>query len=70
MIDQDEDRYFQVGAQSPPMEKIELVECLRNNGDVFAWSTHDAPGINPEFICHELNVNPSAVPRRQPPRRS
>ena len=52
------------------MEKIELVEFLRNNGDVFAWSTHDAPGINLEFICHELNVNPSAVPRRQPPRRS
>ena len=64
MIDQDEDRYFQVGAQLPSMEKIKLVEFLRNNGDVFAWSTHDELGINPEFICDGLNINPSAVPRR------
>ena len=36
MIGQDEDRYFQVGAQLSPMVKTELVEFLRNNGDVFA----------------------------------
>ena len=47
-----------------------LVKSLENNIDVFAWSTYDVLGIDPEFICHRLNVNPNAVPRRQPPRRS
>ena len=26
--------------------------------------------MDPDFICHHLNVNPSVVPKRQPPRRS
>ena len=56
-----------MGAQLPPMERVELVEFFRNNVDVFASSTYDAPGIDPEFICHQSNVNSGAVPRRQPP---
>ena len=26
--------------------------------------------MDPNFICHHLNVNPSIIPRKQPPRRS
>ena len=26
--------------------------------------------MDPSFICHHLNVNPSVIPRKQPPRRS
>ena len=26
--------------------------------------------MDPDFICHHLNVNPAALPRKQPPRRS
>ena len=37
--------------------------------DVFAWDTYEAPGVDPSFICHYLNVNPSATPKKQPPRR-
>ena len=33
------------------------------------WSAYEAPGIDPSFICHHLNVNPSITPKRQPPRR-
>ena len=50
------------------MEKTELVKFLKANNDVFAWSTYDVPGINPGFICHQLNVNPEAMPRKKPPR--
>ena len=67
MISQDKDKYFQVGAQLPPREKTELLAFFKDNVDVFAWSTYDAPRVDPEFICHQLNVNPSAVPRKQPP---
>ena len=46
-----------------------MLEFLRVNIDVFAWSPYEAPGIDPSFICHRLNLNPSIVPKRQPPRR-
>jgi len=36
---------------------------------VFAWDAYDAPGVDPSFICHHLNVNPSSTPKKQPPRR-
>ena len=46
-----------------------MVEFLRKNIDVFAWSAYEALGIDLNFICHHLNVNPSITPKRQPPRR-
>ena len=51
----------------PPLEKEELVIFLRKNIDVFAWSAYDAPGVDSNFICHHLNVNPSVTPKKQPP---
>ena len=53
----------------PLLEKEQLVDLLRRNVDVFAWDAYEAPGVDPSFICHHLNVNPSITPRRQPPRR-
>ena len=35
--------------------------------DVFAWNTYETPGVDPSFICHYLNVNPSVTPRKHPP---
>ena len=70
IIDTDSEKFFQVGAQLPPHEKQALIEFLRDNVDVFAWDVCEAPGIDPDFICHCLNVNPSITPRKQPPRRS
>ena len=31
---------------------------------------YKAPGVDPEFICHNLNVNPKVISRKQQPRRS
>ena len=45
------------------------MEFLRANEDVFAWSPYEAPGVDPNFICHRLNANPSVIPKRQPPQR-
>ena len=36
---------------------------------MFAWDAYEAPGLDLNFICHHLNVNPSITPKRQPPRR-
>lgn len=68
MIGQDEDKDFQVGVQLPPREKTKLVAFLKDNVDVYAWSTYDETGVDPEFIFHQLNVNLGAVLTKQPRR--
>ena len=69
VVDNDPERFFQVGFELPPQEKEEMVGFLRRNVDVFAWDAYDAPGVDPSLICHHLNVNPSSIPKKQPPRR-
>ena len=54
----------------PPWEKEELFVFLRSNIDVFAWNAYEASGVDPDFICHHLNVNPTILPRKQPLRHS
>ena len=70
IIDTDPEKFFQVGAQLPTHENQALIEFLRDNVDIFAWDACEAPRIDPDFICHHLNVNPSIIPRKQPPRLS
>lgn len=36
----------------------------------FSWSAYEAPGVDPNFICHNLNVNPMVIPKKQPLRHS
>ena len=67
IIGDDLERFFQVRAPLPLQEKEKLVELLRRNVDIFAWDAYEAPGLNPEFICHRLNVDPSATPKKQSP---
>ena len=58
------EKFFQIGAKLPPQEKEELVEFLKRNTEMFAWDACDALGIDPAFICHHLNVNPSITPKK------
>ena len=69
VIDCNPKKFFQVGAQLPSREKEELLAFLRNI-DVFAWNAYEAPEVNPDFICHHLNVNLVVLPKKQPLRRS
>ena len=43
---------------------------LIRNVDLFAWNSYEVPGVNPEFIVHKLNVDPSFPPKKQKLRRS
>ena len=63
------EKFFQVRAQLPRQEKEELIEFLKRNIDVFAWDAYNAPGIDPAFIYHCLDVNLSITTKKQPPRR-
>ena len=51
-------------------DKIKVLLFLIQNVDVFAWSPYEVPGVDPEFIVHKLNVDPSFPPKKQKPRRS
>ena len=37
--------------------RTRLIEFLKENLDVFAWSHEDMPGISPKIIQHKLNVD-------------
>jgi len=43
VIDDNLEKFFQVGAQLTPQEKKELIVFLKRNIDVFAWSAYKAP---------------------------
>ena len=64
-IGDDLEKFFQVGSQLPHQEREKLVEFLKRNINVFAWNTYEAPGVDPDFICHHLNVNPLTTPKKQ-----
>ena len=58
------DKYFHVGAHLSPAERVELVAFFKQHIDVFAWDPYEVPGIDPDFICHQLNVNLEAQPKK------
>ena len=69
-IGDDPEKFFQVRSQLPSQERQKLIKFLRKNVDVFAWNAYEAPEVDPSFICHHLNVNPSVTPKKQPLRHS
>ena len=66
----DTNKYFQVRASMNNEERVQVLLFLTQNIDVFAWDPYDVPGVNPEFIVHKLNVDPSYPPKKQKPKRS
>ena len=59
------ERYTRVGADLEEKNKEDLVQLLKKNIDVFAWSHEDMLGIDPSVITHRLNICPSFKPVRQ-----
>ena len=63
--DSDIEKYTRVGAELEENTKKDLVQFLKKNVDVFAWSHEDMPDIDLRVITHRLNVSPSFKPIRQ-----
>ena len=59
------DRMVVIGKGLEEAEEARLMQFLRNNQDVFAWSSSDLRGVSREVIEHELRVNPKAKPVKQ-----
>ena len=51
-----------IGTTLSPEMRSMLVQFLKENLDVFAWSHEDMPGISPRVTKHKLNVNPKKKP--------
>ena len=50
-------------------EQGELIEFLRENRDIFAWSPQDMSGVPRELAKHKLHIRPGSKPVKQPLRR-
>ena len=60
----DTDRYFQIGSSMKDCGMIEMLLFLIQNVDVFAWSPYEVLEVDPKFIVHKLNVDPSFPPKK------
>ncbi|CAJ2652721.1 unnamed protein product [Trifolium pratense] len=58
---------IKIGTGLPDLVKKQLIACLKDNAELFAWSAAEMPGIDPEVACHQLTLDPrtSAVVQRR-----
>ena len=66
--DQDEpssDCFFLFGENLEEQERIELIQFLIANIEVFAWIPNEMPSIDPNLIKHMSNILPKAQPLKQ-----
>ena len=59
------DRMVIIGKELEKAEEARLIQFLRNNQDIFTWSSSDLRGVSREVIEHTLIVNPNAKPVKQ-----
>ncbi|XP_072081235.1 uncharacterized protein [Arachis hypogaea] len=60
-----EEKFTFVNRNLPHELKEPLMEMIRANGDLFAWTPADMPGINSSLMSHHLSVRPEAKPVAQ-----
>ncbi|XP_020201791.1 uncharacterized protein LOC109787663 [Cajanus cajan] len=55
-----EGRNVKIGTSLTPEDEERLVKVLKENVSAFPWHSSDMPGIDPDFLCHKLAIDPSA----------
>ena len=65
LVEGDHTKTTQIGTSMNPQTKEEIVNFLKDNLDMFAWSHEDMPGIPANIIQHHLNVYPEKKPVQQ-----
>ncbi|GKV36276.1 hypothetical protein SLEP1_g44424 [Rubroshorea leprosula] len=59
-----QERTVKIGTKLTEEERAKLLEFLRVNQDVFAWTTDEMPGILAELIVHKFSTDPTKRPVR------
>ncbi|KAL0385497.1 UNVERIFIED_CONTAM: Retrovirus-related Pol polyprotein from transposon opus [Sesamum radiatum] len=62
VVEDESGKVTSVGTTMSQKIEEELIQFLKVNSDVFAWTVRDLEGIDPEVITHKLNVNPTFRP--------
>ncbi|XP_015966785.1 uncharacterized protein LOC107490525 [Arachis duranensis] len=60
-----EEKFTFINRNLPHELKEPLMEMIRANADLFAWTPSDMPGIDPQLMSHSLAVKPEAQPVAQ-----
>ena len=65
LVEREASKTIRIGTTLSPKMRTKLVQFLKENLDVFAWSHEDMPGISPKVIQHKLNVDLERKPVQQ-----
>ena len=60
-----QDKVVTIARDLADEEEKSLLQCLRNNQDVFAWSKNDLKGVPRHVIEHKLETDPKFPPKKQ-----
>ena len=58
-------RTFRLGKTLDSEAQDQIAKVISRHLDAFAWSATDMPGIDPDFLCHCLVMDPQVRPIRQ-----
>jgi len=56
---------FKQGKTLDSETQDQIAKVISRHLDAFAWSASDMPGIDPDFLCHRLVMDPQVRPIRQ-----
>ncbi len=56
---------FKLGRTLDNETQDQIAKVIGRHLDAFAWSASDMPGIDPDFLCHRLAMDPQVRPVRQ-----
>ena len=65
LVEGEATKMTRIGMTLSPQMKTRLVQFLKENLDVFAWTHEDMLGISPKVIQYKLNVDPERKPVQQ-----
>lgn len=68
-LDKEGTKKIMVGTLQNETERAQMIDFLKQNQDVFAWTRMDMPGIDPGIACHRLNTDPDFPAYQQRQRR-
>ncbi|KAK4411922.1 Retrovirus-related Pol polyprotein from transposon opus [Sesamum angolense] len=64
-LSENDEKTTKMGTTMHPSTEEHLIQFLKKNKEVFAWTMTDLHGISPDVITHKLSVNPNAKPVKQ-----
>jgi hypothetical protein len=68
-LDSDPAHTTKISTELSQEQECKLIAFLKFNSDLFAWTPADMPGIDPDFIFHNLMVDPKEKPVSQKKRK-